>query len=169
MLSFQLSIFPTAALSSAILDFGAFLSAAAMPSNMQKNQSSARIPILRRIDSLVGSVLCAIVALVVSALAAGHSWQVWVPLVFSTVLLLTAWFFGLRAGIMGTLLAAVIFATFLFAPLGSVRVANEAERANLGWMLLIGIAFSLLFAPVTSGFRRPPGGGETTEPDRRAS
>ena len=139
-----------------------------MPSNMQKNQSSAKIPILRRIDSLIGGVVCAIAALLVSALAAGHSWQVWVPLVFSAVLLLTAWFFGLRAGILGTLLAAAVFATFLFAPLGSVRVANEAARTNLGWMLLIGIAFSLLFAPATSGFRRPRG-GETTEPDSRAS
>ncbi len=140
-----------------------------MPSNMQKTQSSAKIPILRRIDSLIGGVICAIAALVVSALAAGHSWQAWVPLVFSAVLLLTAWFFGLRAGILGTLLAAAVFATFLFAPRGSMRVANDAARANLAWMLLIGIAFSLLFAPATSGFHRPRGGGETTEPDSPAS
>jgi K+-sensing histidine kinase KdpD len=169
VLSVQLSIFPTAALSSAILHFGDFLSAAAMPGNIQKTQSSARIPILRRADSLVGGVLCAMAALLVSVLAAGHSWQVWVPLVFSAVLLLTAWFFGLRAGILGTLLAALVFAVFLFGPVGSLRVASETARANLAWMLLIGIAFSLLFAPATSGFRRPPGGGETTEPDRRAS
>jgi K+-sensing histidine kinase KdpD len=139
-----------------------------MPSNMQKNQSSARIPILRRIDSLVGSVLCVIAALVVSVLAAGHSWQVWVPLAFSAVLLLTAWFFGLRAGILGTILAALVFAIFLFAPTG-LRVADATARTNLGWMLLIGIAFSLLFAPATSGFHSPQGRGETTEPDSRAS
>lgn len=140
-----------------------------MPSNMQKTHSSARTPILRRIDSLLGGVVCAIAALVVSALAAGHPWQVWVPLAFSAVLLLTAWFFGLRAGILGTLLAAVVFAVFLFSPAGSMRVASETARANLGWMLLIGIAFSLLFAPATSGFRRPRRDGETTEPDSRAS
>jgi K+-sensing histidine kinase KdpD len=140
-----------------------------MPNNMQRTQSSAKIPILRRIDSLIGGVVCAIAALLASALAAGHSWQVWVPLVFSAVLLLTAWLFGLRAGILGTLLAAAVFAIFLFGPVGSVRVASEAARANLGWMLLIGIAFSLLFAPTTSGFRRPERSSETTEPDSRAS
>jgi K+-sensing histidine kinase KdpD len=139
-----------------------------MPS-IQKTQTSARIPILRRIDSLLGGVVCAMAALLVSALAAGHSWQVWVPLGFSLVLLLTAWFFGLRAGILGTLLAAAVFAMFLFGPAGSLRVASEAARANLGWMLLIGIAFSLLFAPATSGFRRPERSPETTERDGRAS
>jgi K+-sensing histidine kinase KdpD len=137
--------------------------------SIQKTQSSARIPILRRMDSLLGSVVCAILALLVSALAAGHSWQVWVPLGFTVVLLLTAWFFGLRAGILGTLLAAAVFAGFLFVPLGSLRVASEPARANLGWMMLIGIAFSLLFAPSASGFRRPERSSETTEPDSRAS
>jgi K+-sensing histidine kinase KdpD len=138
-----------------------------MPS-IQKTRSSARIPILRRIDSLLGAVVCAMVALLVSALAAGHSWQVWVPLGFSAVLLLTAWFFGLRAGILGTLLAAAVFAIFLFAPEG-LRVGSATARANLGWMLLIGIAFSLLFAPATSGFRRPERSPETTEQDSQAS
>jgi len=47
-----------------------------------------------------------------------------------------------------------VFAAFLFAPTGSVSVANESARANLGWMLLIGIGFSFLFAPPGSGFRR---------------
>lgn len=109
---------------------------------------------VRRPHSITGIVLCAGAAGAVSAVAAGHAWQVWVPLVFSIVLLLIALFFGLRAGILGTLLAALVFAVFLFSPRGSIHVSNDIARTNLGWMLLIGLAFSLLFAPPTSGFRR---------------
>ncbi|HEY6307578.1 MAG TPA: DUF4118 domain-containing protein [Candidatus Angelobacter sp.] len=140
-----------------------------MTSNAQKTRAAARIPFLGRIDSLIGGVICVTAALGASALAADHSWRVWVPLAFSAVPLLTAWFFGARAGILGTLLAAAVFAFLLFSPVRSIRVANEVARANLGWMLLIGITFSLLFAPATSGFRRPGHSGETTEPDSRAS
>ncbi len=110
--------------------------------------------VVRGTNSLTGAVLCAGAAVAASAVASGHPWQVWVPLVFSVVLLLIALFFGVRAGILGTLLAALIFAVFLFSPLGTIHVTNGMARSNLGWMLLIGFAFSLLFAPPTSGFRR---------------
>jgi hypothetical protein len=33
-------------------------------------------------------------------------------------------------------------------------VADESARGNLGWMMLIGIGFSFLFAPPSSGIRR---------------
>jgi K+-sensing histidine kinase KdpD len=137
--------------------------------NAQKTRAAAKIPFLRRIDSLIGGAVCVTAALAASALAADHSWRVWVPLAFSAVPLLIAWFFGARAGILGTLLAAGVFAFFLFSPVRSIRVADQAARANLGWMMLIGIAFSLLFAPATSGFHRSGNGGETTERDSRAS
>jgi hypothetical protein len=66
---------------------------------------------------------------------------------------LNARFFGVRAGLLGTVLAALVFADYLFSPVG-IQVANESARANLGWMLLIGIGFSFLFAPPTSTCRR---------------
>jgi K+-sensing histidine kinase KdpD len=109
---------------------------------------------VRGTNSLAGVGICAGAAVAASAVASGHPWQVWVPLVFSAVLLLIALFFGVRAGIAGTLLAALVFAVFLFSPLGSIHVTNGVARSNLGWMLLIGLAFSLLFAPPTSRFRR---------------
>jgi K+-sensing histidine kinase KdpD len=68
--------------------------------------------------------------------------------------LVVAALFGARAGILGTVLAAMVFAGFLFGPVGSIHVADESARANLGWMLLIGIGFSFLFAPPTSPIRR---------------
>jgi K+-sensing histidine kinase KdpD len=77
-----------------------------------------------------------------------------VPLLFIVVLLLVAGLFGARAGILGTVLAALVFAAFLFGPIGSVNVSSDSARANLGWMLLSGIVFSFLFAPSTSGLRR---------------
>lgn len=168
MLLFELSIFPAAALSSAILTDGICFSGG-MSSNPQKTRKAVRTSLLRRIDSLIGGVVCAAAALGASALAAGHPWQVWVPLAFSAAPLLIAWFLGVRAGILGTLLAAAVFAFFLFSPVGSIHVASEAARSNLGWMLLIGIAFSLLFAPPTSGFHRHERRRETTEPDSPAS
>ena len=76
------------------------------------------------------------------------------PLIFTVVLLVTPSFSERRAGILGTVLAALVFARFLFSPVGSIQVANDSARANLGWMLLIGIGFSFLFAPPTSACRR---------------
>ena len=115
---------------------------------------SEKLSFLRRVDSLLGGLVCGIAALGVCTLAAGHPWKTVVPLVFCAVLLAVAVVFGARAGILGTLIATLVFAAVLFAPLGSFRVTNAAARANLGWMLLIGLSFSLLFAPPTSGLHR---------------
>lgn len=99
---------------------------------------------------MIGGLGCALAALAVGALAAGHAWQVWIPLYFSAVLFLTALVFGTRAGLLGTVLAALVFAIFLFSPLAKINVANDTARTNLGWMTLTGIAFSFLFAPQRS-------------------
>jgi K+-sensing histidine kinase KdpD len=108
----------------------------------------------RLMNAAIGAAISGLGAVVTSAIAQGHSWKNLVPLVFVVVLLVIAGVFGARAGIMGTVLAALIFASLLFAPDGSIRVASDTARANLGWMLLIGIVFSFLFAPPTSGLRR---------------
>jgi K+-sensing histidine kinase KdpD len=105
-------------------------------------------------DTAIGGLLCALAAFGFSAAAGGHTWMNLAPLIFTAVLLITAAIFGARAGILGTVLAALVFAGFLFGPVGSIQVANDSARANLGWMLLIGIGFSFLFAPPTSTIRR---------------
>jgi len=105
-------------------------------------------------DAAIGGLLCGIAAMGVSAAAGGHTWKNLVPLIFTLILLAIAALFGARAGIFGTILAGLVFAAFLFSPTGSVSVANESARSNLGWMLLIGIGFSFLFAPPGPGFRR---------------
>ena len=105
-------------------------------------------------DAAIGGIICGLAAIGTIAAAEGHSWKNIVPLVFTVVLLVIAAFFGAKAGILGTILAALVFALFLFGPAGNLSVANESARSNLGWMLLIGIGFSFLFAPPSSGLRR---------------
>lgn len=109
--------------------------------------------ISRAAESWIGGLTSGLAALGVTAVATGHSWQVWVPLMFSAVLFLVALVFGVRAGLLGTVLAALVFAVFLFSPIGRINVANQQARTNLGWMMLTGIAFSFLFAPSGSRFR----------------
>ena len=118
----------------------------------------------------IGGASGALAAGGASLLAVGHSWQAWAPLVFSVVLLVIALTLGTRAGVLGTVLAAAVFAIVLFQPLGSLRVGDALARANLGWMLLIGLTFSVLFAPPAAGIRRRRSSrAETTEPRGRAS
>jgi K+-sensing histidine kinase KdpD len=105
-------------------------------------------------DAALGGLVCALAALALSAAANGHSWKNMAPLIFTVVLLIIAGLFGSRAGIIGTVVAAMIFASFLFNPMGNIQVTDEAARGNLGWMMLIGIGFSFLFAPPSSGIHR---------------
>lgn len=116
--------------------------------------SQGRVRLWARADALIGGALCGVAAAGASLIAGGYHWRALVPLIFTSVLLLIALLFGTRAGIIGTLVAASVFAAFLFQPFGHLRVADNVARANLGWMLLIGISFSFLFAPPSSGFRR---------------
>jgi K+-sensing histidine kinase KdpD len=105
-------------------------------------------------DAAIGGLVCALAALALSAAANGHTWKNMAPLIFTVVLLVIAGLFGSRAGIIGTVVAAMIFASFLFSPLGNMQVVDQSARSNLGWMMLIGIGFSFLFAPPSSGMRR---------------
>jgi K+-sensing histidine kinase KdpD len=125
-----------------------------MISGIERQHRKGKFLSLKKADSAIGAALCAIGALAASSIASGHSWESTVPLAFSVFLLAVAVVFGMRAGVIGSIVAALVFAAFLFSPIGSVRVSSEAARSNLGWMLLIGVAFSFLFAPPTSSFRR---------------
>src|SRR4029077_401172 len=77
-------------------------------------------------DAALGGLLGGIAALVACAVAGGHSWKNMAPLIFTAVLLVIAAVFGSRAGVLGTVLAALVFAAFLLAPAGSISVASES-------------------------------------------
>lgn len=106
------------------------------------------------LDSMIGALLCGLAAVGASVVAIGHSWGVSVPLVFVAILVIIAAVFGARAGVLGTIIAAIIFATFLFRPSASLQTGGDVARMNLAWMLLLGISLAFLFAPPNSGFRR---------------
>jgi len=147
----QLSIFPTAALSSVILEIvgsGHFLGSTALFVDEHKHR------LRQTLDATIGTLLCTAAAWAVSAISHGHTWEAWAPVLFVMVLLVVAGVFGALAGILGTVLAAVIFAVFLFPPLGSIHVGDSAARTNLAWMSLAGISYAFLFAPSNSMFRR---------------
>jgi K+-sensing histidine kinase KdpD len=121
--------------------------------NSMKN-AAEKLWTMPLMDAAIGALVCSVAALGTIAAAEGHPWKNMVPLVFAAILVVIAALFGAKAGILSTVLAALFFATFLFGPTGSLAIANESARSNLGWMLLIGIGFSFLFAPPNSGFRR---------------
>jgi K+-sensing histidine kinase KdpD len=122
--------------------------------HMDMDEEIKKTPPSAIVDALVGAFLAAIAAAGTSMIASGHKWEVFVPLAFVVILLVISAFFGARAGVLATIVAALIFAAFLFRPLGKLLVTSDDARANLAWMLLLGISFSFLFAPQHSGFRR---------------
>ena len=78
-----------------------------------------------------------------------------VPAAFVVLVVLVALRYGAMAGILGSLAGAAIFARWLYAPVGSVRVEDAVARDHLGWMLLAGVSLSyLLAAPGVSGKRQ---------------
>lgn len=155
----QHSIFPTATLLSAMLcptvkqkgkgsvPFGMF-------KRNQSTKNERKLRLSARANSVIGALVSGFGAGGLSLVTGGYHWRALVPLAFTIVLLLIAVLFGSRAGILGTVLAATIFAAFLFQPLGNLSVMDSSARSNLAWMLLIGVSFSFLFAPPTSGLHR---------------
>src|SRR5512133_3657785 len=94
-----------------------------------------------------GLLLCAGLALVVALFAAPHPWRATVPLAFAVVIVLLAARYCRQVALYGSIAAALIFASVLYQPLGSVRVENHAEKSSIGWMLLSSIALSYLLLP----------------------
>ena len=154
----QLSIFPTTTLSFVILSLGQKgkkrMHVTHLINRSNIKTAAGKLWTLPLMDAALGGLVCALAALALSAAANGHTWKNMAPLIFTVVLLIIAGLFGSRAGIIGTVVAAMIFAGFLFNPMGNIQVTDEAARGNLGWMMLIGIGFSFLFAPPSSGMRR---------------
>jgi K+-sensing histidine kinase KdpD len=58
---------------------------------------------------------------------------------------------GVAAGVLGSILAALIFAYFLYQPIGSVTVTSKEAREKLAWMLLGGLVLSFLLGGFKSG------------------
>lgn len=103
-----------------------------------------------------GLLCCAAAALLASALAADYTWRGFVPIGFVLVILLLTSRYGMIVSLLGSIMAALIFAWFLLPPVGAFQVSDPAERSNLAWMLLGGVAIPFLILP-------PPGGVTSDE------
>jgi K+-sensing histidine kinase KdpD len=107
---------------------------------------SLRIP--ERFKALLGTILCGTLAFCVSLMGQSKPGKSGLPIWFLAAVMLIVFFFGSLAGVLGTILSAIIFAVYLFEPLGRLAVHDEVQKNNLMWMALVGVVLSL--------FGRPP-------------
>src|SRR3954471_10918860 len=104
----------------------------------------AQLSLRRSVTSAIGMLICSWSAALLSYFFQNRHGMLFVPFVLLVVIALVAIRCGVVAGIVGCLLATLIFAVFLYRPLGSPIVANKDARTNLSWLLLGGLAFSYL-------------------------
>ena len=113
------------------------------------------------IDTAIGTLLCASVALVLALVFNNTRFEALLPLVSLGVVIVVAARFGVATGIFGSLVSALLFAYFVYAPQHSLSVTSADERSSLSWLLLGGISLSFLFTP-----RRDPEVKRTPESDQ---
>ena len=101
----------------------------------------------------LGVVVTAWSAALLCLVFRGRNGCTFIPLAFLVVVILVALRFGAVAGMLGSASAAVIFAFFLYRPVG-IHVEDPAARMNLAWLVLGGLACSYLLAPEPPGSRR---------------
>jgi K+-sensing histidine kinase KdpD len=100
----------------------------------------------RAFRTVFGILISTSAAAILTLLIRNHA-RNWMPLGFVLVVLIFAQLFGPLAGMLSSVVAAVIFATWLYAPHGDLTVQNAGARASLGWMILAGTSLSFLLAP----------------------
>jgi K+-sensing histidine kinase KdpD len=91
------------------------------------------------IDTAIGAAMCGIAAAALSLLMADIPGKPLLPLLFIIVLVAAALRYGVLSAILGSVMATMIFAYFLFVPVGSLTVKKGDARHNLAWMLVVGI------------------------------
>jgi len=90
---------------------------------------------------VVGTGAAALITALLRNSAAADS----VPLLFLMVVAAVAHRFGTPASIFSLLGAALVFATYMFPPLGHVSVGDSAARSNMVMMLLFGVAVAYFY------------------------
>lgn len=118
--------------------------------NFFHHRNSMKTKWLYTLQSTLGIAVSALCAIAVALVFARSPWKLVAPFLFAAVLVLLASRFGALVSVVGSLLAALIFAYLLFAPMHSLQVENEGERASLAWMILLSISASYLLFPSRS-------------------
>lgn len=88
-------------------------------------------------SSLLVTVLCAVVAFVMSVLYRDYAVKAAVPLIFLIVLIPVAQLSGRMPSLAVAIIAGFIFAACLFEPYGSLAIRSAADRIEL---LVFGVA-----------------------------
>jgi K+-sensing histidine kinase KdpD len=106
------------------------------------------VPHSRRIalrNVALGSAVCTGAAIMITIVSRNLRGTDALPLLFLVVVGLVAHRFGTSSAILGLVEGGFVFATFLFAPLGHLTVAQESARTNLIMMLLFGLAVAYFY------------------------
>ena len=109
-----------------------------------------RVPsgrLLSVLDTAIGTLLCASVALILALVFNQERLQLALPLICIAVVLAVAARFGVATGVLGSIVSALLLAYFVYAPVHSLRIASSDARASISWLLLGGISLSFLFTP----------------------
>jgi K+-sensing histidine kinase KdpD len=101
----------------------------------------------RPINVALGTILSAVLAGLLTFLFHRSTLRGFLPIAFIIVLVLLSRQFGFGVSLTGSLSAAIVFALFLFPPMGSTRVDSDAARMNIAWMILGAVAVSYLLYP----------------------
>jgi len=99
------------------------------------------------LQSTLGIAVSALCAVAVALIFSRTHWKLAAPFLFAAVLVLLSSRFGAMVSVVGSLLAALIFAMLLFSPIHSLHVEDESERATLAWMILLSVSASYLLFP----------------------
>src|SRR6185437_6080537 len=102
---------------------------------------------LALLDTAIGTLLCASVALVLALVFNQTRLEFALPLICLAVVLAVAARFGVATGVLGSIVSAFLFAYFVYSPEGSFHIASSDARAAVSWLLLGGISLSFLFTP----------------------
>jgi|SRR5205807_1118961 len=112
--------------------------------------------ILAVLDTAIGTLLCASVALILALLFHQTRLEVTLPLICLAVVVSVAARFGVATGVLGSVASALLLAYFVYAPEYSLRIVSRDARSELSWLLLGGISLSFLFTPRRSEPTKEP-------------
>ncbi len=109
--------------------------------------------LLDRLGKALALLVCALSAWAIS-LIHWRSLRLFVPFAFLVLVLALGAVYGRTVGILGSIVAALVFARYLYEPIGSLHIDQHDARSSLAWMLLAGISLSFLLLPASAGHHR---------------
>lgn len=96
-------------------------------------------------DATLGFVACAAAAGVITAFLRRSSGVESLPLLFLVIVAVVAHRFGTSGAIVGLVSGGIVFAEFLFPPIGELRIDDDPARTNVVMMLLFGMAVAYFY------------------------